>query len=174
MWCCRVVVLGLCALVVAGCGFRPLYGGGRDSVAATELATIRIEPIADRIGQQLRNHLLDLLSPTGRAGVPRYVLRVELSGSTQGLAVAKTELATRANYRLVAQYRLLGPGGKPLIFQASNKVVSSYDILTSDFATLIAEKDAKARAVREIGKDIRTQLALFFVQRRGARDKAAP
>jgi LPS-assembly lipoprotein len=174
MWFCRSLALGLCALVLAGCGFRPLYGGGRDSAAAKEMAGIRIEPIADRIGQQLHNHLLDLLNPRGRGADPQYVLRVRLKGSTEGLAVAKSELATRANYSLVARYQLLGKGGGQTIFKGTEKVVSSYNILTSDFATLIAEKDAKARAVNEIGQDIRTQLAVFFDQRRADRKKGTP
>lgn len=167
----RSLTLVLCALLVAGCGFRPLYGGGRDSDAATELATVHIEPITDRIGQQLHNHLLDLLNPSGRAAEPRYVLRVELDGSTQGLAVAKSELATRSNYRLHATFQLVETDGNNLIFKGSKKVVSSYNVLTSNFGTLMAEKDAKARAVREISQDIRTQLAVFFVQRRADRDK---
>jgi LPS-assembly lipoprotein len=58
-----------------------------------------------------------------------------------------------------------------LILQNSQKVVSSYDILSSNFATLMAEKDAKTRAVREMSQIIRTQLAVFFVQRRASRDK---
>jgi len=167
----RSLTLVLCALLVAGCGFRPLYGGGRDSDAATELATVHIASITDRIGQQLHNHLLDLLNPTGRAAEPRYVLRVELDGSTQGLAVAKSELATRSNYRLHATFRLVEADGNKFIFQGSKKVVSSYNVLTSNFGTLMAEKDAKARAVQEISQDIRTQLAVFFVQRRADQDK---
>ena len=98
-------------------------------------------------------------------------MRVILSGSTQGLAIAKSELATRSNYRLVARYHLFGADGKKLIFQGTKKVVSSYNILTLKFATLVAEKDAKARAVQEISQDIRTQLAVFFVQRQADRDK---
>lgn len=171
MWCSRFLALGLCALLVQGCGFRSLYGGGRDSEAATELATIRVEPIADRIGQQLRNHLLDLLNPRGQAADPRYVLLVQLNGSTQGLAVAKSDLSTRSNYRLVANYRLVGARDKQSIFDGSKIVVSSYNVLTSDFATLIAEKDAKARAVQEIAEGIRIQLAVYFAQSRSDRDK---
>lgn len=171
MWYCRSLALGLFALVVAGCGFQPLYSGGRNSEAAAELATVHIEPIADRVGQQLHNHLLDLLNPKGRTRDPRYVLRVILVGSTRDLAVAKSKFATRSNYRLFARYRLFEAGGEKSIFDGTKKVVSSYNILTSNFFTLIAEKDAKARAVQEISQDIRTQLAVFFVQRRADRDK---
>ncbi len=174
MWSCKALALGLCAVLVAGCGFQPLYGDGRKSEAATELATIRIEPIAERIGQQLHNHLLDLLTPSGRPAHARYVLNIVVNGSTKGLAIAKSELATRSNYRLVANYSLFEGDNKKLIFKGSRNVVSSYNVLTSNFGTLMAEKDAKARAVEEIGQIIRTQLAVFFVQRRADRVKGQP
>jgi LPS-assembly lipoprotein len=171
MSCYRALVLGLCALIVAGCGFRPLYGGGRNSEAATEFASIRIDPIADRIGQQLHNHLLDLLNPRGRAVETKYVLRVELKGSTQGLAIAKSELATRSNYRLIATFQLVTTSNNEVVLTSSQMVVSSYDILISNFATLMAEKDAKTRAAQELSQIIRTQLAIYFVQRRADRKK---
>ena len=171
MSCYRALVLGLCALIVAGCGFQPLYGGGRNSEAATEFAAIRIEPISDRIGQQLHNHLLDLLNPRGRAVDTKYVLLVKLKGSTQGLAIAKSELATRTNYRLNATFQLVTTSNNEVVLGSSPIVVSSYDTLTSNFATLMAEKDAKTRAVRDLSQIIRTQLAVYFVQRRADREK---
>ena len=170
----RALTLGLCALLVAGCGFKALYGGGRDSEAASELALIRVEPIADRVGQQLHNHLLDLLTPKGRPPEPRHVLRIVLSGSTQGLAIAKSEHATRSNYRLVANYSLTRADSGKFVFKGTKNVVSSYNVLTSNFATLMAEKDSTARAVEEISQIIRTQLAVFFVQRQVGRDKGRP
>jgi LPS-assembly lipoprotein len=167
----RSFTLVLCALLVSGCGFRPLFGGGRDSDAAAELATIHIEPISDRIGQQLHNDLLDLLNPSGRAAEPRYVLYTVLEGSTQGRAIAKTEFSTRSNYGLTVTFQLVEAGGGKLIVKGSKTVVSSYNILTSNFGTLMAEKDAKARAVQQISQYMYTKLSVFFVQRQAERDK---
>ena len=167
----RSFTLVLCALLVSGCGFRPLFDGGRDSDAAAELATVHIEPINDRIGQQLHNHLLDLLNPSGRPAKPRYFLYVMLKGSIQGRAIAKSELSTRSNYNLSATFTLVEAGSDKVIVKGSKAVVSSYNVLTSNFATLMAEKDAKARAVREISQYIRAMLSVFFVQRQADQDK---
>jgi len=41
-------------------------------------------------------------------------------------------------------------------------MVTSYNILTKTFATLMAEKDARKRAVREISVDITSKVAAFF------------
>ena len=167
----RSFALVLCALLVSGCGFRPLFDGGRDSDAAAELATVHIEPISDRIGQQLHNHLLDLLNPSGRPAEPRYVLYVVLKGSTQGRAIAKSELSTRANYNLSATFQLVEVGGEKVIVRGAKDVVSSYNVLTSNFGTLMAEKDAKARAVRVISQYMRAKLSVFFAQRQADQGK---
>ena len=163
MWSSRTLALVACALALGACGFRPIYGGGdRVGAAYGELAAVRIEPIEDRIGQQLHNHLLDLLNPKGRPTRPAYVLYVNLAGGTEGLAVAKTEQATRANFRLTASYHLLAADGDKALLSGSNVVVSSYNILSSAFTTLIAENDAKARAAREMAFGIRNRLAAYF------------
>ncbi len=165
MWWSRTLVLALaaCALALGACGFRPLYGGSdRVSVAYRQLAAVRIEPIEDRIGQQLHNQLSDLLNPKGRPAKAAYVLYVDLEGGSEGLAVAKTKLATRTNFRLTAQYRLLSADGDVTLLGGSNVVVSSYNVLSNAFTTLIAENDAKARAAEEMAFGIRSRLAAYF------------
>ena len=86
---------GLLALLLglAACGFQPIYGrsGGTDIQA--DLTQVEVLPIADRVGQQLHNHLLDSLNPFGRPVNPSYRLRIKLTESRRELAVQKTELA---------------------------------------------------------------------------------
>ena len=61
----RVAIAATACAVVAGCGFEPLHAR-KTGAAPSLLAKIRIEPITDRIGQQLHNLLLDRLNPKGR------------------------------------------------------------------------------------------------------------
>jgi LPS-assembly lipoprotein len=157
-------------LLLGACGFRSLYGTDATGDATGELATIKINPIADRLGQQLRNNLLDLLNPRGRPSNPRYFLTVALDQSTQRLAIEKDAFATRANLTLLAKYSLQDPDSREIVLSGKSLVVSSYNILDSEFATLMAEKDAKARAAREIAHDIRTRLAAFFVRQGGGEE----
>lgn len=155
--------LGAAILTLAACGFQPIYSGGRNTGIQKELASIELLPIAERSGQILHNHLLDLLNPFGQADKARYELSVKLSESKRELAVQKTELATRANLRFVAQFQLSDRlnGGKN-VFSGRSRIVASYNILTSDYAMLIAERNARRRAVREIGADIANRLAAFL------------
>ena len=71
----RVLIAATGAAALVGCGFQPLHSRNAGGSAA-RLAEIRIMPIADRIGQQLHNLLLDKLTPMGPPAVARYVLRV--------------------------------------------------------------------------------------------------
>ncbi len=155
--------MGMAAL--AGCGFRPLHS--RDAGAsAANLAEIRITPIADRIGQQLHNLLLDKLTPMGPPATPRYVLHVTLSESLQSLAVRKDEVATRANLVMRASFTLSRTRDNTAMMSATAISANSYNILRQKFATLSAENDARARAVGEISDEIRTRIAIFLRRRR--------
>ena len=59
-------------LPLAGCGFSPLYAEGEDDLSvAAEMATVRIEPLRDRVGQQMHNFLRDRLNPNGQRVSPK-------------------------------------------------------------------------------------------------------
>ncbi len=150
-----------CSAVLAGCGFQPLHSRDAGGSAA-RLAEIRVTPIADRIGQQLHNLLLDKLTPMGPPAAPRYVLRVTLSESLQNLAVRKDEVATRANLVMRASITLVRVRDDAAVLEANAISANSYNILRQKFATLSAENDARARAVREISDEIRTRIAIYL------------
>ncbi|MDP6174700.1 MAG: LPS assembly lipoprotein LptE, partial [Rhodospirillales bacterium] len=121
------------------------------------------EPIADRIGQLLHNDLLDRMNPFGKPQSPPYSLAVKVTESRQELAVQKTELATRANLKIVANFTLKKHGQKPAeLLRGTGQATISYNILTANFATMMAEKDARRRAIREISAEITDKLASFF------------
>ena len=71
---------------------------------------------------------------------------------------------------MTASYRLTRASDGAQVFGGGSNIVASYNILSSDYATLAAEADARARAVRELGDDITQRLAAFLRQQA----KAAP
>lgn len=161
-WSKSLFLIGV-LVVLSGCGFKPIYGDRHGQNVKAEFSAIKIELIEDRIGQQLHNHLLDKINPFGRPASPRYSLTVKLSESKRELAVKKSEIATRANLIFIASFNLTGlrPTSKALL-TGSSEVVSSYNILQSDYATSVAEKDARRRAVRELSAEIANRLAVYF------------
>ncbi len=151
--------LGIMALLLSSCGFRPLYksGGGSDQTA---LATVDVVKINDRIGQQLRILLAKGFSPRGRSARTDYRLTVTLTESKVQLAIKKDETATRANLTIRAKFKLLALYNPRLgTFVGRALSTNSYNILTSDFATLSAERDARNRALRALAEEIRLRVA---------------
>lgn len=168
MWWFRILVLAVAASLVGACGFQPLYGGGGQSEVAAELSSIRVNSIPDRLGQQVRNQLLDRLNPQGESADVRYVLKVTLTDNIQELAVRKSEIATRANFELKATYSLVDTTTNKQVFSDNVFSISSYNILSADFATLASERDAQERAAERVAENITIRLALFLKGERSA------
>src|SRR5215469_9506378 len=78
-WSRRGILAALAAAPLAGCGFRPLYGGHAAGEYDPRLATIKVTPIADRNGQILELALREKLNPRGVALPTRYTLSVTLT-----------------------------------------------------------------------------------------------
>lgn len=165
MWLSRRLGLLLLVLAVAGCGFRPMYGttgsGGR---VADEFSAIKVDPVANRTGQQLRNHLLDLLTPRGAPAKPLYVLKVTLREKKSEVAVKSTGLATRANVRVNAKFALFDITSGDLLTDGSAQAFSSYNLTDSEFSNLTAETDTLSRATLIIASDIRSRLGAYFAE----------
>ena len=131
---------------------------------------IGILPLPNRVGQQLNNYLMNIINPNGRPATPKFFLSVSLKESKQTLAIQKTKIATRANLFFTAKFGLSRREQAGTILSGQASSVTSYNILTSEFATLAAERDARGRAVREMSIEIANQLAIFL-QSRGSHTK---
>jgi LPS-assembly lipoprotein len=160
------VAAGLAALgLLAACGFRPLYGTPQHPILP-ELAAIKVTPIPDRIGQQLRNMLYDRLTPKGEPRRPRYTLHVRLKTVKQSLGIQEDETVTRANLIVRADYVLRGARDGTQLIKGVSRSTTSYDVVESDFATLAAEADAERRALTVIRDDITARLSFYFTRDR--------
>jgi len=161
----RFVLLGA-LFVPAACGFQPLYGeqqvatGGLDPVEY--LAAIRVAPMPDRPGQQMHNLLRDRLNPRGQPIRPRYLLVVELGEARENLGIRVDETATRANLTVIARFALRDAGTGDVLYRSDARSTNSFNILSSQFATDVAENDARERGLREVADSIRTRLGIYF------------
>ncbi|WP_340116355.1 LPS assembly lipoprotein LptE [Pelagibius sp. 7325] len=161
----RLIVGAASAIALAGCGFQPLYGPGiNNTEVSTSLASVRVEPLTDRAGQQMHNFLRDRLNPRGQPADASYSLRIQLTERLQELGVRRDETATRANLRMEADFILLSVDGQTQLMSGESASTTSYDILTNPFATTVSEETARERALREVADDIHTRLALYFAK----------
>lgn len=156
----RFAVLGI-ALGLAACGFRPLHGDGGGSIR-TDLSDIEIAPVADRVGQMFRNHLLETIHPEGQPSAPRYRLVTGLTERVQRVGFQKNEFATRANLLLAANYTVISLSTREELFSGSHSVAASYNILSQQYATLISEADARGRAAQALADEVALRLSIFF------------
>lgn len=167
-----MTVIGVCALAIGlfACGFQPLHGqqsdpAGASGATAVTLSDIYIAPIPDRIGQEVRNGLLDRLNRLGQPTKARFRLDVTLQSRKEGLAIRSDETVTRFNFRLSARFKLIDTRSGETRFGGRAVAISAYNIVRSSFANVTAEKDAQSRAAREVSEEIHAQIAVYFKRR---------
>ncbi len=165
----------LVAAALASCGFEPMYaertgtppaGHPAQSGVRSDMFGTRVGTISDRIGQVLRNQLVDRLNPQGEPAQPVYYLMIRLNEQRESVLTRSDEFSTATNLRLLADYEVRDPQGNVLTTGYS-RAVTRYNTLQSQYATIAAEQNARERAARELAEDIRAKLAVFYAHRRG-------
>ena len=163
---CARTVLAVMLIVLASCGFQPMHNE-KSPASAAALANFDIALISDRKGQMLRNRLLKEMQPQGVKLNPRFSLSVTLTETLSNLAIRKDDAATRANLALSAAFSVTLRGDEEALFSGTVKSVNSFNILTSDYATLSARADARKRAVKQLALQIKERLSIWLIQTGG-------
>jgi LPS-assembly lipoprotein len=158
--------LGFAALaalpLLAGCNLRPIYGRAQQEGVRPELAAIEIVEVGGRRGQFFRNYLIDELNPGGLIVPAAYALEVRLRQEQTALAIQLDDTATRYNLILGADFALKRKADDQVIYSSATRRVVSFNVRSDPFGTLVAEQDAERRASREVARQIRTMLSLYF------------
>lgn len=128
----------------------------------SDLAATKVDLIEDRIGQQLRNTLVEEITPGGAPRSPRYLLEVKLQENKSTLAIRLDETTSRAVLELHATFTLRRTNDGQVLYDGLSRATTSYNVVNSDFATVNAEADARRRAIRVLGDDIKLRLASYF------------
>jgi len=152
----------LCLGALAGCGFEPLMGQVNHPQVQAGMERVRVATIPDRSGQILRNYLLDLLTPRGIQGSELYVLSAQLTEPRREVAIRRDDTASRLSYAASVQFLLYDRATQRYVFSGSSASETTYEVSTSEFATLSSQASARERALQEVSQDIRQQLATFF------------
>jgi len=148
--------------LLAACGFKPLYeAGGSSAAMQAKLSAIEVAPIPDRLGQIMRNRLLDRLNVTASR---EYRLDIVLMQATEGYGVRPDAATTQEQLTVRAQVKLVSLVDETVLFEEEMRVRTSYDIVLSDFATVTQREDSARRLVLELAERIHRRLALQFSQ----------
>ena len=154
-------LLLVAALVLAGCGYRPLYGTTSETagVAAT-LSSITIPEAEDRVGQLIRNDLMS--SMRAGKGEDKYSLVLKPVVKRSGHIEKPQPSTTRQAITLSVSYELVERASGSIVHSGKTFSQASFDVIRQPFADLQAETNATERAVHEVSADIRTRLAAYF------------
>ena len=146
--------------IFTSCGYEPIYS--KNANTNKELLSISVQNIKNRPGQILRNTLLNQLNPERERVITKYRLIVEISESKSSLAYRRDMSATRTDLKVTANYLLEDIKNGEILLKQEAKSISSFDVVESVYATLIAEKDVREKNLKVISNDIYTNLVIFF------------
>jgi len=156
----------MAALSLSACtAYRPLYGKGPDGIGVTQgLAGIFVPEQHGRAGQLLRNELLDGI---GASHTSRFSLKLDITEKTVGVSSLSAVSAARKRYSLLAHYDLIeSVSGKSVTSGESFSNVS-FDTINQPVSDLNAADNARLRAAKELGQDLKLRLAAFLSSQKG-------
>jgi len=158
------IAVALALLVLPGaCGFTPLYAGGGEGTVGQAMRQIQIAPIPDRIGQLVRDRLVLALGEPATAG---YRLETVLQQQTEGFGIRGDNTVTRERLTLTATYRLVDLATGKVVLNDSARSDAGVDVVSADYANVVAEETAFERNAQAVADQIRNRLALHFSKRR--------
>jgi LPS-assembly lipoprotein len=157
----RRTLLG--ALLLGGCGFRPLHGerDGRAPVAAG-LETIRVGVIPERNGQLMRRLLEEKLG-SGTAPA-RYDLRVGLAFGVDLQGFARDGTPSRVRVTATATWFLFDTGAPArLVTRGTERAFDAYNVPENQFFSADASRQAtERRLLEQLAEDVVRRLAIRF------------
>ena len=156
----RAVLLTAAAMLVTGCGLRPLYGDGSGGEVASTLRSIQVGPIAGQTGWLVRNELIDRLGGGGDAAAA-YRLDVTLDDDITAFGIRPDRSATRERRTLRARYQLVSLATGLVVLDATAGSDAGIDIVSSEYATVAAEQTALENLAEILADQIVARISLY-------------
>lgn len=146
-------------LLISSCGLQPLYSGGSSGTVARSLSAIQVAPIPEQDGWLIRNALIDRLG--GEPVSPTYRLEVELDDDITGFGIRGDSGVTRERRTLRARYHLIDLSNGQVVLDATAGSDAGIDVVSSEYATVAAERSALERLSAVVADQMVARLALF-------------
>jgi len=142
-------------VLVAGCGFSPVYGPAGGAVGRLQ-GQVGLDAPSNRAGFDLAARLEERL---GRpAGAPAYVLTVNLDTDSEGLGITTTNEIDRYNIVGRAGYGLRDAATGVLVTAGRVETFASYSTTGSTLSARAARRDAQRRLSRALADLVVTRL----------------
>lgn len=160
----RLALAAALLLLLAACGFHPLYGDEPAFGYDPALAAIKVLPIPDRVGQIIEDSLREQFNPRGADVATRYLLKVGITIVRSDLAIQLNATSLRSRITIIADYTLTTPGREKPLYHDKSTAVTSFNLPSNDYAATVAEDHARAVAARDLSTTIAAKVILFLHQ----------
>ncbi|CAM5772721.1 hypothetical protein LMIY3S_03938 [Labrys miyagiensis] len=151
-------------LMLGGC-FRPMLADPANGAPGLKdrLAAISIDPVDDRVGQQVRNKLSFNLTGGDYAPPPRYTLALVTSSFADSALVDALNLTPQIDtVTLTCDFTLKDAATGKVLFKAKTNTRKSYASGLQRYATVRAQRDAENDAADVMADQIRLRLATWL------------
>lgn len=168
------IALAISTLLVGACGFEPLYvektsGDGLwyynnkfDTDIVYEMSQVKVEGATDRIGQLVKNELIDNLTPRGVPQHAKYFLKLEpIKNKRTEQALRDDITATREKVKYTLKYSLWSKEKGSLV-SGKSWVFLSYDLLDNPYSTTMDKKKVEKDGAKILANDISLRIGAYF------------
>lgn len=152
------LIFALCLLV--SCGFAPLHQSGDFNYEV--LKSVKVNKIQSEKPYLLRIYLENELNPNNEPHKKNITADVVITKSLENLVIQSDSTITRKNLVIIASLVLndLETGKK--IDSSIVKVVTSFDEVSSPFASFQKEEKALDDGMREIARSLRARIIILL------------
>ena len=162
-WLCTLCVM---VATLAGCGFEPVYQQRPERLDGAEvLKNIHIETTGGRDGDQLKAVVEDRFRQTQSPVNPRYRLVLSPQIKSRPFIIDPDGISSRYEVTVRAQYQLRRRSDDTLLHRGDIRRQVSYNVSEQDdYATYIAERDARKRGIEALGNDLALRVAALLAK----------
>lgn len=159
---------------VTACGFEPLYvektsgsdlwyyNNNYNTDIVQEMAQIKVEAVTDRIGQMIKNELIDAFTPKGVPQDAKYFLKMSsISENIVQQALRDDITATREKVRYSVNYSLWSKEQGQLV-SGNSWIYLSYDLLDNPYSTTMDKKKVEKDGAKIIANEISLRIGAYF------------
>lgn len=165
----RAAILAIVlAPLFSACGLQPLYAGGTRGPVASALSSVSVAQIEGEAGWLVRNAIRDRLNAAGEGTETRYRIDVRLDDQISGFGVRRDDSVTRERRTLRARWQLVDSASGATLVDATASADAGIDVVSSEFATIAAERTALEQLSVDVADQIVARVALYARNQAGA------
>ncbi len=155
------LIIGLC-----NCGFQVIYKDRKEADISYihELASIRIKKDRNRLAQELKNNLYDLLNPDYLKVDAKYFLTLTIQESLSPTFISLTGASGRNKITLNITYELKNLVNAAVISSGSTSVNDNYDVSSNRYGTYSAENYVRNNLTKIAAQNIRNSLVNDLIE----------